>query len=156
MNLTWREPITDRKLLDIGGRTKKAFLNEEDLNRIEGNAAYLAQWLNALGYRIEADSKTDWTMEEVPTVGDIRRICVNIDAIARGYFAPEGYRDPSKIAERPLDFQDVNRLENYLKEVRDMMDAGSSFNCHEQLRRHTHKELGERSHEQIRKGIPEQ
>lgn len=40
--MAWQEPIYDRSQSDIDNKTKKAFINAEDLNRIETNIEYIA------------------------------------------------------------------------------------------------------------------
>ena len=122
----WIEPIDDRAPIDIENKTSKAYLNADDLNRIENNVAYLSEQLNALYYRHHTSSKTDWDCSGVPRVSDLQRICDNIGALVAAYRSPDGYREISEIPEKNLTYEDVNNLEFDLlgiKKIIDMLKA---------------------------------
>jgi len=119
--VNWTEPITDRTQLDVVNRTHKAFLNAQDLNRIEGNM----QWLvNILAHRIPVYifSKTDWDDTMTATTGDIRRICEGITAVKDAFYRPTGYVDIAGLDTKPLDFIDVNGLEMNLYLIKELVD----------------------------------
>lgn len=59
--------------------------NASDLNRVEGNTRTLADMLAAYGYRVDVETKTDWTMADLADphtaaaemsryLGDIRKL----------------------------------------------------------------------------------
>lgn len=65
----WKKPITDRGITDIENKTDKAFLNFEDLNRIEGNLSYLSEQVKYI-----ASFKTNWKMGDFVYEADFKRI----------------------------------------------------------------------------------
>ena len=59
----------------------KGAYNYTDLNRIENNCKYVMNLLNNSGlfyYPIIVETKTDWTMKDIPHIKDINRIRKNI------------------------------------------------------------------------------
>ena len=73
--MAWQEPIYDRTIDDIENKTKKGYLNVEDLNRIEGNIEYLA---SLIGASVEVKK---WYSYSLPTSSDLARITNNIDIL---------------------------------------------------------------------------
>ena len=110
MGTKWVEPVTDRTSLDLASRTGKAYLNVEDLRRIEGNIAYLSECLNGERYGVEAFEAKLWSRGDLPTTADIARICARTEAIAKAYYHPDVYEDISWLSDKRLDITDVNNL----------------------------------------------
>ncbi len=73
--MAWQEPIYDRTRDDIKNKTKKAFINAEDLNRIETNIEYIA---SLMGVNVETKK---WYTYSLPSSGDLTRIGNNIDIL---------------------------------------------------------------------------
>ena len=73
--MAWQEPIYDRSQSDIDNKTKKGFINAEDLNRIETNIEYIA---SLMGVSVETKK---WYTYSLPTSNDLTRIGSNIDIL---------------------------------------------------------------------------
>ena len=128
----WDNPVFDRTPDDIKSDDpqtyEKAFLNAKDLNRIESNTAIVAQALQVQGYRLmglmlRADP---WEMSDIPTTGQIDRICQNIIALGQSYYGRNWTAELVATSER-LDYNDINRVEEnllFLKEMLERMVAG--------------------------------
>ena len=120
--MTWIAPVTDRTQLDIASRTSKAYLNAEDLNRIEGNIEWLANRLAVYLGSNQLRTRTDWDMFGLPTTNDIKRICDGITDIKDAYFRPNGYMDIPDLEHQSLSFRDINLLERNLLLLKDLYD----------------------------------
>jgi len=124
MSTTWITPITNRQEADIVNQTAKAYLNAADLNRIEGNIAYLQAELQALQYPVTIEApKSNWTRQDLPNTNDLKRICQSVMAFAAQYCRPAGFADVSILPNAPLEYTGVNRLENDLLLIKKAMDA---------------------------------
>ena len=124
MSATWITPITDRQEADIVNQTTKAYVNATDLNRIEGNLAYLQAALQSLQYPVAIEAaKTDWTRRDLPNVTHLRRICRSVMAFAAQYCSPAGFADVSALPDTALEYIGVNRLENDLRLLKAAMDG---------------------------------
>ena len=73
----WQTPIYDRAQSDIDNKTKKGYLNVEDLNRIEGNISYVA---SLMGITVTTKS---WSKTTLPVSSDFQRITNNIDTLKK-------------------------------------------------------------------------
>jgi len=80
--VNWITPITDRSAADITNRTSKGFFNETDINRIEGNIAWLVYQLARFNFFTNATTVTNWYMHSLPNISDFYRIRDNILATA--------------------------------------------------------------------------
>ncbi len=121
MNAEWSAPITDRTREDIENQTDKAFINDTDLNRMEGNLEYLSEHLK--GYLTAPPRcRTNWNNADLPTKADIERICRGITDIMVSFKRPEGCGDVESLADRPLDYRDVNTLETNLFLLKERLD----------------------------------
>lgn len=70
-NHTW---IYDRNSLDIQNRTKKAFFNYSDMNRLETNAKYLSDLLAEIGYSLPYTVTKTWTLQDIPKFSELEKI----------------------------------------------------------------------------------
>ncbi|HBU13069.1 MAG TPA: hypothetical protein DEB31_10230 [Clostridiales bacterium] len=146
----WIEPIADRNQSDIENKTPKAFLNMVDINRIEGNIAYLSETLSAQGYHIQPIQPVDWERSGIPKPLDMQKICDNIEAIVAAYYEPDGYADLAGIPDKTLDYADINKVESNLWGIKALFDAGLTHNY---LHQYTYGQLKPYTHKQLRKGI---
>lgn len=87
----WITPIYDRTLSDVtevknnplSSNTKGAF-NCSDLNRIENNTIYVANLFEEVyGFSLNLVTKTNWSIEDIPTINEINRIRNNILRISQ-------------------------------------------------------------------------
>ena len=121
MNTEWSTPITDRTREDIENQTDKAFINDTDLNRIEGNLEYLAEHLK--GYLTAPPKcRTNWTSTDLPTKANIERIRRGVTDIMVSFKRPEGCGDIESLTDKPLYFRDVNMLETNLFLLKERLD----------------------------------
>lgn len=79
----WITPITDRTQSDVTNRTNKGFLNTSDLNRIEGNIAFLLNTLRSFQHFEQRQVRTNWIMTDIPAVEDFVRIEDNLRFLER-------------------------------------------------------------------------
>lgn len=73
----WIQPIYDRAQSDVDNKTSKGYLNYTDMNRIEGNIAYIAE---IMGVSVETKA---WTALTVPSSKDFDRINNNINTLKK-------------------------------------------------------------------------
>nr|DAL65803.1 MAG TPA_asm: hypothetical protein [Caudoviricetes sp.] len=90
----WINPIYDRTQSDVNeiknnplsSNTKGAF-NCSDLNRIENNTIYVANlFAQVYGFSLNLQTKTNWSIEDIPTIKEINRIRNNVLKISREIF----------------------------------------------------------------------
>lgn len=102
--------VYDRTQEDVNEKTKKAFLNAEDLSRIESNTELIAQYI-----AVPVSVKTEWKIGDLPRVSDYERIKQNTEKIRSGYAIRA---DTPKVPERPYNhFQKWNDIEKILHDV---------------------------------------
>ena len=65
----------------------KGCLNQLDINRIEGNIAYLSERLSELSYPSNLVAK-EWGKDDLPTENDIQRIVNNIHSLIDAFYQP--------------------------------------------------------------------
>lgn len=87
----WTTPVYDRTLSDVievknnplSSNTKGAF-NCSDLNRIENNTIYVANLFEEVyGFSLNLVTKTNWSIEDIPTINEINRIRNNVLRISQ-------------------------------------------------------------------------
>lgn len=135
----WKNPVTDRTQEDVdfaiskiaewiaGDVTHnplvvydlKGCLNVADINRIEGNVAYLSDKLTELAYPPNTATKS-WDRVGLPNEQDISRILYNVRAIISAYYqqgsAPEV---PSSM----MGYEEVNAVEQNLDLIKELLDC---------------------------------
>lgn len=80
------ELIFDRTQSDIINRTRKAYIDYEDLNRIESAVEYISNQLNVNGYINVVDAKTDWNIRDIRLQTECDRIRNNIIELKEKYY----------------------------------------------------------------------
>jgi hypothetical protein len=123
--MIWKHPIFDRTSDDLRTLSTKAYINAEDLNRIEGNIEYLSTVLNKYAYHHQiVIGKTDWKLDDLPRISDIKRICENIMILVNSYpAAKKKCADVSNIPEYPLSIFELNRMELNLQMIKDYVET---------------------------------
>ena len=109
--------IFDRTRADIENKTSKGYYNYTDLNRIEEWCAYLATQLTNYSYPVTITTKTDWTMEDFPTVAQMNRIRSNIQALKTAYYSYTNLPTASLMT-----WQKANQFEKILDEIRTLFN----------------------------------
>ena len=78
--------ITDRTQADIVNDTAKAYIDFEDLNRIEAAILFISERLNAAGYENTITSRsTEWVMQDIRTQEDMDRLRDNIRVLRNAF-----------------------------------------------------------------------
>lgn len=90
--------IWDRVQADLDNMTKKAYIDYEDLNRVEKAIKWVSYVLNKYGYINVTHNKLNWQMNDFRTDADMERLRKNIEAIRAAYYTPDSTPlTPSKI-----------------------------------------------------------
>lgn len=135
----WKTPVFDRTQEDVEHAIKtiadwvnsdmsvnplaihdlKGCLNVSDINRIEGNIAYLAEMLNTYGYSPDVSTKS-WTNSGLPNETDISRILYNIRSIVDNFYQQS---EASPVPHRLQGYEDVNSAEENLLLIKELLDC---------------------------------
>lgn len=105
--------ITDRSDIDIRYRTRKAFYNAEDLNRVGNVVMYLVNQLNLYGYAIDTNIRTNWTEDEIPTLVEMDHYLNTIKQLKATLYGTV----PLPNTMSKLTFESANNIEKALLEV---------------------------------------
>lgn len=100
----------------------KGCLNLLDLNRIEGNIAYLAERMESYSYSPNIHGK-QWGRVDMPNQDDMSRIVENIRALISVYYPPH---NPPDLPTTMLSYGDINAIEENLYLLKQMLDCMES------------------------------
>ena len=100
----------------------KGCLNLLDLNRIEGNIAFLAELMESYSYAPNIHGKL-WTRVDMPTQNDMSRIIENIRALINAFYSPN---NPPPLPTTMLSYSDINAIEENLYLIKQMLDVMQS------------------------------
>lgn len=135
----WIDPIFDRTQADVDFATQKiaewiaanitgnplvvydlkGCLNVSDINRIEGNIAYLSEQLTRYYYPPDTSTKT-WANSGMPNENDITRILYNVQALINAFYQQRG---APTIPDNLLSYNDVNAVEKNLSLIKELLDC---------------------------------
>ena len=133
----WEEPIFDRTLEDVNFAIQKikewrnnhnhtgdiydlkGCLNLSDLNRIEGNIAYLAESLESFAYHPDVRSR-QWGITGMPNRNDVSRIIENVRDIIRSFYQPS---NAPSLPATMLSYTDINAIEENLYLIKHLLDC---------------------------------
>lgn len=102
----------------------KGCLNLLDLNRIEGNIAYLAETMEQFSYSPNIHGK-QWDRSDMPNQNDMSRIVENIRSLIDAFYTPD---NPPSLPTTMLSYVDINAMEENLYLIKQMLDCmRSSF-----------------------------
>lgn len=94
----------------------KGSYNATDLNRVGSAVSYIASELTNIGIAVSVNPKTDWTMSDIPTAGQMQSYLDDIDAIRDALTVPtETPSTPDSMA--LLTYQRANAIETILFEI---------------------------------------
>ena len=97
----------------------KGCLNLADLNRIEGNIAYLAGKMESYSYSPNIHEKK-WTKFDMPNQNDMSRIVDNIRSLISAYYSPD---NPPTLPTTMLSYNDINAIEKNLYLIKELLDC---------------------------------
>lgn len=135
----WITPVFDRTQADVDFATAKiaewiagkatrssivtqdlkGCLNASDLNRIEGNIAFLTERLIEYGYPVSTYGKT-WERGGMPNELDVERIITNVRALVRACYTPG---DSPSVPSSLRDYSSVNAVEENLWLIKEIIDV---------------------------------
>lgn len=134
MAQVWQTPIFDRTRKDvefaigkiaewIANKSSdiydlKGCLNVSDINRIEGNIAYLAEHLTELHYPPDVSTRK-WTQDSLPTEKDVERIINNVRACVDAFYQ---VRNAPTIPSSMLSYNNINDIEKNLDLIKYLLD----------------------------------
>lgn len=97
--------------------TSDDYYNAEDLNRVEANTQYVAEYLESIGYKAPIkDTRIDRSIESVDFISSINRVESNIEAMKDVFIKPPGYLDGKTwVTGKGFNYQDANRYERNLE-----------------------------------------
>ena len=102
----------------------KGCLNLVDLNRIEGNIAYLAEKMESFSYSPNIHGRT-WSKADMPTQNDMSRIIGNIRSLVSAFYSPN---NPPALPTTMMSYDDINAIEENLYLIKEILDCmASSF-----------------------------
>lgn len=78
--------IFDRTQADVDGLTNKAYVDYNDLNRVEKAVKWVSYVLNKYGYKNITHNKLNWTMDVFRTDKEMERLRENIVSIRTAYY----------------------------------------------------------------------
>lgn len=97
----------------------KGCLNTLDINRIEGNIAYLSEKLSELAYPSNVTTR-QWDNTGLPTEKDIERIIANIRSLVDGFYQPS---DAPTLPTTMLSYNDINSIERNIDLIKYLLDC---------------------------------
>jgi hypothetical protein len=97
----------------------KGCLNLLDLNRIEGNIAYLAEKMESYSYAPNIHGK-QWARGDMPNQNDMSRIVENIRSLIAAFYSPA---NPPSLPTTMLSYNDINAIEQNLFLIKQMLDC---------------------------------
>ena len=100
----------------------KGCLNLADLNRIEGNIAYLAEKMESFSYSPNIHGKV-WSKVDMPNQNDMGRIVENIRSLIDSFYTPD---NPPELPRTMLSYSDINAIEENLYLIKQMLDCMQS------------------------------
>lgn len=100
----------------------KGCLNLLDLNRIEGNIAFLAETMENFSYSPNIHGKR-WTKADMPNQNDMSRIIENIRALTSAFYSPD---NPPLLPTTMLSYGDINAIEENLYLIKELLDCMQS------------------------------
>lgn len=100
----------------------KGCLNLGDLNRIEGNIAYLAELMESFSYSPNIHGKR-WSKADMPNQNDMSRIVENIRSLISAYYSPDA---PPSLPVTMLSYTDINAIEKNLYLIKQLLDCMQS------------------------------
>ena len=114
--MAWQEP----KAFDTS-----SYYNAEDINRENGNVAFIRDFLSEQGYSISLPYPVTVTYSKTsfPTVSAVNAIRGNIAALRAGFYAPPGAPEVAVTPTRKqiFNYADANKLELNLKLMYELM-----------------------------------
>ena len=119
--------VTDRTQEDIDKRTEKAYINAEDLNRIEKNTFTIGELV-----KIATTTKRDWIPGDIPRTADYERILVQVQKLrdyAHRQSTPEVPKHPLNTYQKYNDVEQIQKdcFAIYVGNMKNIVYAGEIY-----------------------------
>lgn len=111
--------ITDRNALDISLKTKKAYINVDDLNRLNKIITCLYDDLRTMGYRTFIETKEDWKITDWPTISLMAQMLKNIQNLILCFTVYDTTPMLPETFDR-IDYNGMNAVEQNLKDMHEL------------------------------------
>ena len=98
----------------------KGAYNASDLNRVGAAVAYVAGRLNGYGYAVTVNPKQDWTVNDIPTAGQMATYIQDVAAL-RGAIAVMASTPPTPDSASGLTWREANDIERILLDVDELL-----------------------------------
>lgn len=98
----------------------KGAYNASDLNRVGAAVAYVSGRLNGYGYAVTVSPKQDWTLSDIPTVGQMATYLRDV-ATLRGAIAVPDRTPPTPDSASGLTWREANNIEQILLDVDELL-----------------------------------
>lgn len=135
--------VFDRTQADLDNLTRKAYIDYQDLIRVESAVKWISYVLNKKGYRNTTKNRLNWNMNDFRTDSDMERLRQNIAAVRTAYYTPEGTPlTPEKITYTSI--YQANAIEKILRDLGQLAEKIEPGHHHLAFRLGT-KPLGNRS-----------
>lgn len=97
--------------------TSSDYYNADDLNRVEVNTQFVANYLRDIQYNIPVLVSVEGrTAKSIEFISSVNRVEDNVESIRTNFLTPPGYQDKKTwYLGRGFDFKDANRLEQNLQ-----------------------------------------
>lgn len=116
--------IYDRTVQDIQEMTTKAYIDYQDLNRIELAIKWVSHILNQYGYRNATHNKVNWHPEDRRTDSEMERLRKNIAAIRAAYYTlPSAPQTPERITYTSI--YQANFIEQIIHDIGVLVERSS-------------------------------
>ncbi|MFQ7583275.1 MAG: hypothetical protein ACLRMW_03710 [[Clostridium] symbiosum] len=116
--------IYDRTVQDIQEMTTKAYIDYQDLNRIELAIKWVSHILNQYGYRNATHTKVNWHPEDRRTDSEMERLRKNIAAIRAAYYTlPSTPQTPERITYTSI--YQANFIEQIIHDIGVLVERSS-------------------------------
>jgi hypothetical protein len=135
----WLDPVFDRTQEDVDFATQKiaewitanitgnplevydlkGCLNVSDINRIEGNVAYLSEKLLQYGFSPNTATKM-WERDGMPNETDVERILYNVRSLVQSFYKHTNAPD---VPVHLQGYNEVNAVEKNLSLIKELLDC---------------------------------
>ena len=117
--------ITDRTQEDLDKDTERAYIDHDDLNRLEGTVKWIAEHLNAAGYPVDITERVNWLPSDIRTQSDMDRLRNNINNLRSAYVTLSTTpRTPASITYESI--RQANEIEQILQDLHQLVSAMES------------------------------
>ena len=117
--------ITDRTQADLDNDTARAYIDHDDLNRLEGAVQWIAEHLQDAGYPVRITERLNWLPADVRTQSEMDRLRDNINNLRSAYVTVSTTpRTPASITYSSIN--QANEIEQILADLYQLINGMES------------------------------